>query len=196
MQAMTDPDRYGEQWTEKLAAAFVPTGIGQIAQEVDPHLRDAKGVLDAVKSRIPGLSKDLYAKRDIWGEPIAREQVGYGVDLINPVYIRSLSEDPVNKALLELGVYPARVSKSIRGVELTDQQYDDYQRIAGRLSKQFLDQLVRMPRFNEIPAGIRANIIKQTIDRTRTTAQATMMMQNPNIITEALEAKQKELRGD
>lgn len=194
IKAVHDPDRYGQRYIQRFAGTVVPTGLAQIAQTQDPYLREARNILDTIKSRVPGLSQTLLPRRDVWGEPIELEG-GLGPDLLSPIYESRLNNDPVNQTLLRLGVYPSRAPRKIRGVELTEEQYDDFARIAGRTTKMRLDAIVNLPGFESMPEFAQRELVTRTIDTAREASRSMMMMQHPEIIEKAMEAKQKELSG-
>lgn len=188
IEAITDPERYGEQYVSRFAASFIPTGLGQIAQTNDPIMREARGIIDTVKARIPGMSDDLLPRRDVWGEPITREGA-LGPDLVSPIFESRIKNDPVNQRLLALGVYPDKPDRKIRSVELTDEQYDEYAKVSGRLAKRRLDTLVRVPGFENMPSFAQEKIIRKTIDDSREAARSLIMMENPEIIQQARDNK-------
>jgi hypothetical protein len=86
--------------------------------------------------------------------------------------------------------------RKIRDVELTDPQYDDYCRIAGRMAKMRLDAFVRMPGFDMLRAGIRHDPMRNAVSQSRQEAEAIVMMQNPDIIRKARDAKVAKLKGE
>ncbi|MCK1479330.1 hypothetical protein IVB27_32470 [Bradyrhizobium sp. 197] len=192
IQAVTDPERYGKSYIKSLSGTIVPSISAQTAQAMDPIIRDARTVVDGLKARIPGLSQTLMPKRDIWGEPMVREG-GLGPDLLSPIVESRLKNDPVNKALLSAGYYPGKMDRKIRGVELTDQQYDDYQRIAGRTAKVRLNAIVSMPGFEQMPESTRKELMTNTIQQSREMARSLIMMQNPEIMKKANDAKRANL---
>lgn len=194
IKAVHDPDRYGQRYIQRLAGTVVPTGVAQIAQTQDPYLREARTIIDGIKARIPGMSQQLLPRRDIWGEPIDLGG-GLGPDLISPIYESRINNDPVNQSLLRLKVFPSKLSRQIRGVELSDQQYDDFSRLAGRTAKMRLDSVVATPGFSTMPQFAQREIITRTIDTARETARNLMMMQNPEIIEKAIYAKREALTG-
>ncbi len=195
IQMVTDPDRYGPKYIQNMVSSFVPSALAQTARANDPVLRQSKTVLDAIKSRIPGLRSDLLPSRDVWGEPIAN-QGALGLDMLSPVYESKLNKDPVNQALLKLGVYPSKVSNKIRGVELTDAQYDDFAKTAGKMTKMRLDAVVNTPGFATVPANVQEDVIRKIIKSSRETARGIIMMRNPDIIQQATNNKLDELKGE
>ena len=190
LRATTDSGRYGEAYVRNFLASFVPysVGMGQLARAIDPQTRRAKTVVDAVLAKTPFASQDLMPRRDIWGEamPSRDALLASGVTAI---YTQQVGNDPVNLAMLNLGIHPAPVSPRIRNVELTPQQYDDYARIAGRMAKMRLDQIVRSPAFLSWPAQTRYNVVSESIRQSRETAAGVVMMKYPKIITDAYNLK-------
>ena len=192
IKAVSDSDRYGPQWIRNFASSFVvpySVGMSQIARQVDPYSRQARTTMDAIKAKIPWESETLFPRRDIWGEPIPNRDWGL-------VYSEQVSKDPLDKELLDLGVYPATPQRKIRGIELTDQQYDDYSRIAGRLARLQLTNLISMDGWHSIPTEMRVEMVHKIINGTREAARTTVMMQNmggPDDIVQKAEAAKRAL---
>jgi hypothetical protein len=191
-KALDDPDRYGATYVRNLVSSFaVPYSVGmsQFARQIDPYAREARTTTDAMIAKIPWGSETLLPRVDVWGEPVLnREYWG--------VYVERLNGDPVNRALKDLGVFPAPVKRQIRGVDLTDEQHYEYAKVAGRLAKMQLNAFVAAPGFNTIPAGIRVQKINDIITHAREAAAARIMMQNPDIIRDARDNKLEKLRGE
>lgn len=147
VEAINDPTRYGGGFVRRLVgSAVVPAGVAQLARTVDPTLREAEDVLDAVKARVPGLSKTLPAKRDAWGKPVTGEG-GVGPDIFSPVWVSTAKNDPVNKALLQARVNlsdPAR-DVSIGGGKtrrLSAKEFGEYRGLAGQIAYGEIGDLV------------------------------------------------------
>lgn len=194
MQAVTDPERYGEQWLRKLAGTAVPTVLAQGARLEDPYLREANSIFEAIQARTPGLSAALLPRRDIWGEPIALEGA-LGPDFLSPIYESKIKNDPTNQELLALKIWPSKLEKQIRGVELTPDQYDDFQRVAGRFAKFSVDSIVKQPGWGDLPEFARKEILGRTITNARETGRQWMLMTYPNILKDATDAKVKQISG-
>jgi hypothetical protein len=195
IQAVADPDRFGKGYIKSMAGTVVPALAAQSAQTIDPVIREARTVLDGIKSRIPGLSQGLHPKRDIWGEPMVREG-GFGPDIASPIMEKRIKSDPVNQALLAANYFPGKLDRKIRGVELSDDQYDDYSRIAGRMAKVRLNAIVGIPGFVTMPETARKELMTNAITTSREAARSLIMMQNPEIIKKATDAKIAKQRGE
>jgi hypothetical protein len=72
-----------------------------------------------------------------------------GVTAIYMTKIKPRSGQPGD---VDLGIAPAKVERKLRNQELTDQEYDDFARIAGRPAKVRLDTIVRSPDWQIWPA--------------------------------------------
>lgn len=191
LQAVEDHDRYGPAWVRNFIASWTPFSVGssQIARLIDPYAREARTTLDAIKAKLPFISESLEPRRDVWGEPVPNR--GWAGTYYQPVKV-----DPVDQAMWNLGIYPSLPERRIRGVQLSDAQYDDYSRIAGRTAKMRLNAIVAMPGFNQMPAEVRHDLLVSTVKDARETAADIVMMQNPSIITAANDAKRAKARGE
>ena len=97
--------------------------------------------------------------------------------------------------MLDLGVHPAAVERKIRGVDLTDQQYDDHSRIAGRMTKMRLDTIVRSPDWQMWSPFMKHDAISAVITSCREAAAGVMMMKNPTIPAAAAAQRLAKLKG-
>jgi hypothetical protein len=185
-QALNDPERYGAPYIQGLTSTLVPSFVAQEARAQDPYLREARGIVDGLKSRIPGMSQTLLPRRDIWGEPIRREG-GLGPDRLSPVYLTAIKSDFISREMLRLGVWKAQPARSIRGVELTGDQYDRFQQISGRLTRQALSAVVGRPGWDQMPSYAQANVINRIFDRARESARGQMMISDQELLTKIIQ---------
>lgn len=97
-EMMNDPQRNAERyWTRLAGQMAVPTGVAQITQGIDSNFRYVGGMIDAIKSRTPGLSKSLPAVYDRWGEERTRASgLGPVYDGVSPFYAASIRPDPID----------------------------------------------------------------------------------------------------
>lgn len=196
IQAIEDPDRYGKRYIANQAASLLPfsVGVGQVARAIDPDMRDAQGIIQTVKSRIPFVSETLKPRYDLWGQPMPN-QGSLGPDALSAVYESRVNNDPVNQEMVRLGVSPAMPEKKIKGVQLTPDQYEEFQTTAGRLAKVQLDQMVNAPEWQAAPAFAQKEIFENTIKTSRQAAAGLMQMRHPELITQGIENRVKQIRG-
>lgn len=195
IRALEESDRYGPQYVRNFLSSFVPYSVGmaQEARNIDPYSRQARTIVDAMKAKIPGLSETLLLRRDIWGEPMPSRQA-----LINSgttsIYTQQISKDPVNITMVALGISPANLPRKIRNVDLDDQQYDDFTRIAGRLTKSRLDAIVRSPDFKTWPPHIQRTVVEEVIKQSREVGRGLLLMKYPQIIRDAVEVRMEKFQ--
>ena len=196
MQALENPGRYGPAYVRNQIQSFVPysVALAQMDRASDPYTRQARTIMDGIKAKIPGMSEELFPKRDIWGDPI-RNRDALGTPYATAIYAQRINQDPVNQAMLDLGVHPAAVERKIRGVDLTDQQYDDYSRIAGRMTKMRLDTIVRSPDWQMWSPFMKHDAVSAVITSCREAAAGVMMMKNPTIPAAAAAQRLAKLKG-
>lgn len=72
LDAISEPERYGDQYIEQLAGSVIPSGVAAIARATDPYMREVKTPLQAIKARIPYLSQDLPERIGAFGKPVER----------------------------------------------------------------------------------------------------------------------------
>lgn len=173
IKAVTDPDRYGSGYVRNFLVSFMPYSVGmaQMARASDPYSRQARTIMDAVRVHTPGLSESLFPRRDIWGEPMPNRDA-LGAPGVTAIYAQRMSTDPVNQAMVALGIAPAPVERHIRNIPLTDEQYDDFARIAGRMSKMRLDQFVRSPEWGSLAPADKHTWIEVELKFSREIASA------------------------
>lgn len=124
--AMSDPQRYGESWWNRLAGAAMPTGVAEIARTQDPYLRAVHDMTDAFMARTPGLSDKLPHKRDAWGRPITRESgLGSFYDAVSPIYSRAEDAQPIDLELQRLETWIGKPPKrtSFNGITVNLDRY-------------------------------------------------------------------------
>lgn len=206
IEAVRDPDRYGAAYIKNQLTTLMPfsVGMGQLARATDstqhntamadPDLSNAYGMLNAIKAKIPGISQTVRAKYDIWGQPM-ENQGNLGPDALNAMAVSRVNNDPVNTELVRLGEFPAHPEQKIRGVKLNDAQYDEFQMTAGRLAKVQLDGLVNSEGWQTMPDFAQKELIQNTIRGSRQTASGLMQMRHPDLITQGIQNRIKQIQG-
>lgn len=195
VESVSDPNRYGDMYIRKLLSSGVPTGLAQIARAQDPILREARTIIDAVKARIPGLSKTLLPRYDVFGQPITLEG-SLGPDFISPIYESRIKNDPVTRELLNLKVFPSKLNRKIRGAELSDTQYAELQILAGTTMKQILDRAVATPGWGKQAPFARSEYIRKVVEKTRENARMMILMRHPEVFKASLNFQRKQMGVD
>lgn len=186
IKAIETPEQYGPQYIKSFLSSFVRSDVNWIAKSRDPYIRETWGVIDAIKSKLPGYSETLHPKIDLWGEPVPqRSQLGG----ISGIYTRNALADPVNKAMADLGMGKGMVEKKLRNVELTPEQYEYFARTSGRMAKTRLDMMVKSSQWETFPAYMKMKVINETIDGSRRAAEGLVFAKWPSILVQARDDK-------
>lgn len=173
MKATDDPDRYGASWIRGFVSSAMPfsVGLSQVAREVDPYTHRARTMMDALQAKIPFASRSLQPVYDIWGDPIpTRGWAG--------TYYEHVANDPVDRRLEQLGHYPSAPARHIGSIELNDQQYADYSRIAGRYARMQVEHAMALPGFASLPPEVQIKTIDSAISGARRQAAGIVTMQS------------------
>ena len=191
----TDPEANNyklNSWLTRTAASVVPAGISAVERAISPELTATYGILDRIKSRIPGYSEGLPPRRNIFGEPVVLEG-GIGPDIMSPIYISTVKEDPVADELVNQQVSISMPRRVINEVELNADQYDKYillysgQDNKGMKSVPLKDKLKELfaksgyKRATDGPEGGKALAIQAVFTAYRDSAKAQLIQEDPTL---------------
>lgn len=170
-EAINDPERSASGFFKRLVGSMVvPAGVAQVARTVDPTLREAESILDAVKQRVPFLSKNLPARRDVWGRPVVSEG-GTGPDIISPIWMSSRKNDPINNEILRLGANVGQPRREVGGVRLDADQWGRYRELAGQLGRSSIGDLIAAPEWRDLSTEEKQDAISDYLGRARKEAR-------------------------
>lgn len=178
-------------YLSKLVGTLVPTIVANLARNMDPAVKDARGIIDELLIRIPGASTLVTNKLNIFGEVITPGG-SLGPDLLSPIYTDTETKDPVKLAIREHQVALSMPSEHIRGVRLFTPEYWEFVRLAGVPAKKELDRYVgsrAYQRESDGPEGGKALEIRRIIQFHRTEAAA-LMEEKFDDLREQIEKKQ------
>ena len=171
VSALHEPDRYADNLVQRLVGSFlVPNLVAGTARTLDPTARETETMGEALAARIPGLRENLLPRRDVWGRPIVNEG-GIGPDFLSPVWMSKALNDPVNHELMQLDYAPGLVPRKVGGVELTAEQYDRYQELAGGRSHAALSTLVTSREWRAMDDEAKEKAAKRTVAKAREDAR-------------------------
>lgn len=188
---------YAATYVRNFASSFVPYSVGmaQWARATDPYARQARTVIDAMKAKVPGLSEDLMPRRTIFGEPLPNRQAVGGANGLLSIWEQRVNRDPVVSEMLRVGYAPRLPDHKINNVKLTDQEYDDYAQMVGRMAKMRLNTMVNSGQWATTPDPQKVDLMRGVFLHSRTIAESAMKARYPHIGADALALKNQRLNG-
>jgi len=138
MEAMSNPDRRALSWAQRAVGSVIPASVGVVTRIEDPYMRAATDIMDGIRRRTPGLSKDLPFRRDLWGRKISyKSGIGDWYDVLSPIYSKAENKNPIDTELNRLEKYVSMPSKRTNfdgvSIDLTGfpKAYERYVQLAG-----------------------------------------------------------------
>lgn len=113
--AVNDPKSNAARFADSFASSFVPRGLQEVRNTIDPTVRDARTMMDSFKTRIPYMSMTVPERRDEWGRVQSMES-GWGkaYDAVSPFYARSIAIEPIDRELLQQGIGVGNATRSMQ----------------------------------------------------------------------------------
>ncbi len=206
VDAINRPEQKAGRLLEQFAGSFIPNVVAQTnvrgvfptestllpGESRDDVMREVDGVVQKLMSRLPGFSKELPARRNIFGE-VVRYPHGYGPDTISPFYANTSTPSPVDREIARLaergfGVNMRSVFGDVGGVKLTPEQKDRLIVLASRDNsrngndvREGLAKLFRSSRYRQADDSQdgRQRLITEFLQKRRTRAKTLLRREDP-----------------
>lgn len=148
LSTLTDPVGNGnfETLYTKQMSSYVPKALSQFSVLTDDnYIRRGHGLLDAMRSQVPGMAGEVAVMRNFLGDPmehVAPEVGARAFSIINPFLSSKYKKDDVLDAVAELGYGFGAPEPKLRGKSFLDMRkykdddgrsaYDFYQEQIGK----------------------------------------------------------------
>lgn len=179
-----------------LPQSMVPSLSNAIAKSTDTTVRNPYDATDPLQSqknqimaKIPGLSKELPAAFDAWGNEKQRDNAAFE-QFLDPaaftnqtVSSRDKEIQRLYEATGDIGVYPPSVKNGtdVDGLKLDNTQTSEYQRTAGQLNRQIVDEVMRTDEYRQADDATRVKMLKSAYEIGR---EAGKEAANPDYMSE------------
>lgn len=216
INALSDPAQGQKKFMENFASSLVPfgTGLGAVAQEIDPIVRDTNGAIDRILSRLPGMGKDLPADRDLfgnarfvtggWGRDILPPVFQPAIDFVSPVYVARASNPhkKIFKVLWDNQIGVPQFGDIIGNIRITPKQRERGIILAGReiklrgktLDKYLTDVIFSTPIWKAAKGGrgsSRELQVKNAVNAFYTAAKLQLQKEYPELEKMVKEERQR-----
>ncbi len=179
-----------------LPQSMVPSLLNAIAKSTDTTVRNPYDATDPLQSqknqimaKIPGLSKELPAAYDVWGNEKQRDNAAFE-QFLDPAAFTNQTASSRDKEIQRLyeatgdiGVYPPSVKNGtdVDGLKLDNTQTSEYQRTAGQLNRQIVDEIMRTDEYRQADDATRVKMLKSAYEIGR---EAGKEAANPDYMSE------------
>lgn len=179
-----------------LPQSMVPSLSNAIAKSTDTTVRNPYDATDPIQSqknqimaKIPGLSKELPAAYDVWGSEKQRDNAAFE-QFLDPAAFTNQTTSSRDKEIQRLyeatgdiGVYPPSIKNGtdVDGLKLDNQQTSTYQRTAGQLNRQIVDEVMRTDEYRQADDATRVKMLKSAYEIGR---EAGKEAANPDYVSE------------
>ncbi len=206
LQVLSDPIGSTTKAGGDIAAGFVPNYFQQIKNiETTRELKEARTMWDRIIKRTP-YSDELMPKRNALGETITVDNPPYGLGVISPVYIRNVSDDPLDQEIARLNKgFSVPKAKLMNAFDMRQSRneegqtaYDRYQQLTsevelnGRSLRKALSDLMKTPYYKSLEEGTsvdlgkgiqppRVRAMQKLITRYRRFAKSKMLKEFPEL---------------
>lgn len=150
--------------SKQLASRLVPAFFDEINRMyVDKTQRDPNTTLQTIEQRVPGLSKKVPAKLNWAGEPVQRQEVRNPMTEMAIGENNTKNQDPVQKELLRLGIFPAAVAKSANGVRFTQDERRSVQQKYGPMELDIVKKIMADPGYKNMPEFMKFSMLSDAL---------------------------------
>lgn len=166
IDALEDPENKGQRFIQNMAGSYVPSIVGYGARLADPVIRDPGSIPDALKARIPYLSKGVSPKLDAWGRVITKEG-SLAQRALLPTNVTTVRPDMTTEELLSLEYYPQKLMKRYIGIPLTVQERNSIDAIEFTVAKEYLDKVTATREYQSSSPQQQQDIMSDVFSKVR-----------------------------
>jgi len=184
LNALEEPERYGERFSTDIAEGFVPfSGALRTAEQaLDPTIRNPRGMYEHIASGIPILSKTVPPRLDALGREV--KSGSSGLTALAPMPIsKAAPESSVDTELARLhGVGLRNIGFAARSITVANQKIElsraeqaEYQRMRGSLVRMILERMFASQGYRELPDDEKVQEVQEATRQAETFAREQMV---------------------
>lgn len=180
-----------EEWGDKMVkfgfskvGQFIPNVIAATGRGMDPNAREPAGGLENFKALIPGMSKDIASKTDLFGNEVMKKNGFLGQTLL-PLTSSKVELNVLDQELMRLKSPVGPPSKVVMGVSLNKKAYNQMKVARGQTLQNQLWNAMN----SEVYAGMndsqRSEALKQIESNIDKTTSMLFFVDNPELLEES-----------
>jgi hypothetical protein len=204
LDVLKDPERNVKKFSNQASASLIPNIVKDVSRGLDPYKREAETAGESIRKSIPLMRNDLPPMRDAYGEPLPEEGgvIKNMFDLFNSLTPKGDDTTKELRRLLDAGegATPSRLqnSQTIAGekLKLKNAELDEIEKIAGPMTKQGFDQMIKTPEYQEMSDGDKRKALQKIVEDARAVAKLQAAESKNLVDVDTLIEKSKKLTKD
>lgn len=160
---------YGAQ----MAGTFIPNILRRLTVAQDPIVYEKRDIEGQIKSRIPGLQKDLTPRRDLFGETI-RQGGTFTSRFASPIRTNESIENRLYDEMAELEFTPTVPNRRAFNEELSVKEYDTLKLFYGPRFRDEMWQIVNDPSYKTLTPEQKRDVLSSTSRKVMDMARQTL----------------------
>jgi len=158
LEAVTGGIKESERFLRSQAGSFVPSALAQATRMTDDVVRRPETIGQAIAARVPGLSRSVPARLNVFGEPMRYgSEIGFAFGDLRRA-------DPTLAEVSRMGV---EIGPMARWKNEPIEQYQTRQRDAGKRARQSLQQLFTSSYYLSADEDTKRDLIKSMVEDER-----------------------------
>lgn len=125
------------RWSGQMIGTFIPNVLRRLTVASDPIIYEKRDIKSQLKSRVPGLQKDLTPRRDTFGE-IVRQGGNFASRFASPIRTTEAIEGSLYDEFDTIGYSPTVPNRQAFGEDLSVKEYETLRKYYG---PRFRDEL-------------------------------------------------------
>lgn len=180
LQALHDPERYGNAFVNSFAGLIVPSFIAAPARSLDPNMRVVTNFGEAVQNRLPNLGQD-FARENLPAQTMLfggeRPNPSYGAAAFTGIQTSSAEQNALQQEASRIKFDYNPVSKKLKGVDLTGEEQSQYQKLSGEYADKILPKIINSAGYQAAKDPMKKFILEQGMQQARGAATEIMFGQ-------------------
>lgn len=188
----------GNEWQKyagNFAASYTPNVLNGIKKTIDPNVHEARGFIDRLRNKTPGLSEELPIKYSwLTGEPV--QYMGGMASGISPVVMSDARKSKAIEALSRVVEYIPGMNDVVNQTKLNAQQASDYAKLHGTVKlrgKTLLDAIADVVESGKYEGDALKDVIGDTVREYRNAAKEQLVKKYPELKPEPGSERKKQL---
>ena len=162
--ATQQPETTGDKYINRTIGSLVPNLVSTLADSFDKNQKNPTGPWQYIEQNIPGLSKNVPNKIDMFGKPVPNSGNG-GLAWLDPFQSSKATPSPIIAEAKAVGANLSAADQTVFNTKLDNKDFAIYQVIQGVYLKATLEAMIASDEYQNLaPSDKKAAFEKQVTD--------------------------------